>query len=374
MSDKVTLTESEVLDIEEWAGDVQTGAMSAQDLAAKILKLLDRSAQGSTAALIDQAEPSGTNGNKSWIAEYESTMTAMINEHARQSPDVALFISEVLDGERFSRAKDARKWVESMASQYGGSGPADSPPSRQIRFPKILFGGARSHEQVSVAMPMSTCPELERLKALCLELADKYGWAEEMSTITILTTLSPVIDPCTATIIRSEVPCLTRIRIDVDPNVPPEQVAEAFRKKRSELKSRWHRLSLKHMALAKFTIHFGELSGKERWERWNDRFHQFGDPQFSNWAYHPRLPIAHFTKEEKQAIRRHKKILKSKFKGTVITPDLEKGYPTVPDDKADFERRVESAFATFRRDASRARRRLLDPHWSPAKRKEHEVD
>lgn len=374
MSNKVTLVKSEVLDVQGWAGDVYLDNMSAEDLVAKIQNLRDRSPQGSTAALIDQAEPSGTNGNKSWIDEYESAMTAMINEHARQSPDVALFISEILDGRRFARAEDAKNWVESVAIRYGGSGPADSPPSRQIRFPKILFVGARSQEQVSVAMPMSTCPELERLKALCLELADKYGWAEEMSTITILTTLSPVIDPCTATVLRSEVPCLTRIRLDVDPNVPPEQVAEAFRRKRSELKSRYHRLSRKHMALAKFTIHFNELSWKERWERWNDRFHQFGDPTFSNWAYRPALPVAHFTKEEKQAIRQREKVLKSKFKGTVVTPDLEKGYPTVPDDNADFERRVESAFATFRRDASRARRRLLDPHWSPAKREEPEDD
>lgn len=374
MSGKVTLTKSEVLDVQGWASDVYFDNMSAENLVAKIQNLRDRSPQGSTAALIDQAEPSGTNGNKSWIGEYESTMTAMINEHARQSPAVALFISEVLDGRRFTRAEDARKWVESIASQYGGSNPAGTPPSRQIRFPKILFGGAISQELDSVALPTAPCPELERLKALCLELAGKYGWSEEMSTITILTTLSPVIDPCAATLMRSDIPCLTRIRIDVDPNVPPEQVAEAFRKKRSELKSRWHRLSLKHMALAKFTIHFSELSWKERWERWNDRFPQFGDPTFSNWAYRPALPVAHFTKEEKQAIRQRKKMLKSKFKGTVITPDLERGYPTMPVDEADFERRVESAFATFRRDASRARRRLLDPHWSPAKREEPEDD
>lgn len=278
-----------------------------------------------------------------WLNEYEHALSEVVRDHARCDSEIALFVSEVLKGKQFETADLAKEWIEKEA----GLGEADSDPIMKftrelfpdyrrkqfIMLPAALFPDDSGSEPISMQIPHEPVAELKRLKDLSMKIARAYDWPESWSTAFILTGRAPMTP---AYFVRTEqngkLPCLKRIVLEIDPVLPPKEVTRIYSMEREKLKPRWHKLSVKMLQMAAHAARNSHQSWRQRFELWVDP-HSY------------RRAVAELAKKKM---------------GQPLRPEFQDADLSVGFKEGEYHR--------FRRDASRARQRLLDPEWRPKSR------
>jgi hypothetical protein len=120
---------------------------------------------------------------------------------------------------------------------------------------------------------------LDRLRIISEELSRNYEWQAAQATAFVLTNEPPSIAPLMCTVRKRSVPALSRIELTIDPAMSPRELAEAYRKLRSQVVGRRHRnLTAKHSTLAVFRSSRPQRETLEESRRaWNK--------QYPKWRY-----------------------------------------------------------------------------------------
>jgi hypothetical protein len=207
---------------------------------------------------------------------------------ADEHPDVQSFRADVLDGKLLPWAQ-VQQWADEQSE-------LDGPATTYIRLPlppgyrqgdpvtpRLLDVGVHEAgydtDSLDYALPGSEWVHcvpvaghgvLGRLRRLSERLAQLYGWQPAQATVFVLTGATPVVQ-----MMRGSRPVFTtnapRITLTIDPDVPTELVAAAYKRARAELLgSRARPPSAKGAALV---AHAAERPGVEvrgLWRQWNE--------------------------------------------------------------------------------------------------------
>jgi hypothetical protein len=129
---------------------------------------------------------------------------------------------------------------------------------------------------------------LAQLKYIALTLSNPNlfaGWSEEQALAYILADTLPRLPRARATVRWAQVPAATRIDLEVNPRLAPQEVADLYAQLRRGLgKERDREMDEKHLnlaLLAQQSLWSGSLAGlswSQRRERWNERYPQRSYP------------------------------------------------------------------------------------------------
>jgi len=150
--------------------------------------------------------------------------------------------------------------------------------------------------------PISVIPvrydgALHRLLMLCRSLSRKYGWAIPQAVSFVMADAMPIMDRVEWTVaIPPGFGCLSRIRLDIDPTLTPQEVAHIYGElRRRVMGKRPRKLSVKHMHLAVFaTASLQDETWEQKMDRWNERQ---GEEQ-PDWHYEQ---VSNFARDCNQA-------------------------------------------------------------------------
>jgi len=129
------------------------------------------------------------------------------------------------------------------------------------------------------SVPLPEKGTLRWLKGLAEQLSRRFLWQEAWAVDFLLADLTPPIYELTYAVDEQEVRALTRVRLEIDPTLPPRVVAEVYKEVRSQYFGGRHRsMTPKHLELARFWAAAPEgRTWRALREEWN-RLHP-------NWAY-----------------------------------------------------------------------------------------
>ncbi len=142
------------------------------------------------------------------------------------------------------------------------------------------------------AIPVKAGGVLDRLRVLSEQLAREFHWREAQATTFVLTGKTPLVPSLRVEYYRGSYSLPTilyqhaRITLDVDPEVPPSQVAKFYAEARRKVRSgqRNKPLSEKVAALVEFVLEHGEGAWREKVEAWNRLY--------PKWAYRSETQFA----------------------------------------------------------------------------------
>jgi len=239
-------------------GEVAAGHSAAEDVAARIKTTINEGKQA-RASLPRRArgmiEPSALN--------YEATVSSLLAAQAGHAPLVQNFRDKHLSGGLVG-IDEVPNWITSRA----GAGPT-----------KIKYADGMNWKTASVP------PDgpLADLSAVVRYLSRRYPWGEDQAVAFVLTGLAPFVRRV-QTSVRLPVgapSAATRIHIEVDPAATPGEVADSFKRIRTEVLGgrKPRRLGERHLAIALFQASRPE---SETWavsmEAWNEEISSRGYP------------------------------------------------------------------------------------------------
>ena len=134
--------------------------------------------------------------------------------------------------------------------------------------PLLTISDTTSATQVEVELLSYTSPDdqwvrripvkhggtLDRLKVVSRSLARRFTWMEAQASTFVLTGISPLLSSLRGGIrVAFSQPISSRINMEIDPTLTPEEVAERYKKLRASLiGARYRSMSEKHLRLAEF--------------------------------------------------------------------------------------------------------------------------
>ena len=127
------------------------------------------------------------------------------------------------------------------------------------------------NEDARHCIPVVKGGVLDKLRILTERLEKQFGWDPAQATKFVLTDSPPFVSEITGDFERRDVSATSRIELTIDPAASPLQVAEYYRRARSQfLKGRHRRQEEKHLELAVFDAYRpkGESTAK-RLAQWN---------------------------------------------------------------------------------------------------------
>ena len=136
---------------------------------------------------------------------------------------------------------------------------------------------------------------LDKLRVVSKALARRYTWQEAQASAFVLTSIVPLLASLRGSIrMMFSLPISSRITMEIDPTLTPEEVAEHYKRIRSSLiGARYRSMSEKHLRLAEF--YRGE---KPEGTTWSDLMTKWNASQKAAWRY-TRFEI--FARDCKQA-------------------------------------------------------------------------
>ncbi len=139
---------------------------------------------------------------------------------------------------------------------------------------------------------------LDRLRMLCESLARRFKWQQAQATTFVLTDISPLLTSMRSGIrMALSQPVSSRISMEVDPILTPQEVAERYKEIRASLiGARYRSMSEKHMRLAEF---YG--GQKPEGTTWATLMGKWNEIQGQGWEY-DRFEV--FARDCKQAWQR----------------------------------------------------------------------
>lgn len=106
---------------------------------------------------------------------------------------------------------------------------------------------------------------LGRLKEVCSNLVNTYGWTEAQACVFVLTGVTPLVSRVRSTTSLTSRSPGARIELSVDPTVTPKELSDNYRSVRNRLLGARHRSpSTKHLRLAAF------MATRSEEESWTD--------------------------------------------------------------------------------------------------------
>ena len=129
---------------------------------------------------------------------------------------------------------------------------SDIPPATQFEV-ELLSYASHEHEWAEF-IPVRHGGTLDRLRMLSKSLARRYPWQEAKATTFVLTGKTPLLSSLRGGFrMRFSQPIASRITMDIDPTLTPEEVAEQYKKLRARLiGTRYRSMTEKHLRLAEF--------------------------------------------------------------------------------------------------------------------------
>ena len=163
---------------------------------------------------------------------------------------------------------------------------SDSTPATQVEMELLSY--ASTDDQWVRRIPVKHGGTLDRLRVVSKSLERRFIWKEAQASVFVLTGLSPLLSSLRGAIrMTFSQPISSRINMEIDPILTPEEVAEQYKKLRASLiKARYRSMTGKHLRLAEF--YGGHKPEGTTWaalmEKWNhsqdrgweyDRFETF---------------------------------------------------------------------------------------------------
>jgi hypothetical protein len=215
-------------------------------------------------------------------------ISVLAADRAREDPDVVAYREHVLGGTLMAWA-DVPGWVKEHAEARPPTAwitvPVEDDDANSIvidrRDPVGLATSARVLKYSApgdewVRLQVTSRGPLEQLRRLAERLAPAYAWTESQATVFVLADVVPLIATINATwgghFIRhgDSHEWARRITLEVDPTVPPHELARTYQKVRERADHRGRRrLSDKHASLAAFAAERPQETWAARRRAWN---------------------------------------------------------------------------------------------------------
>jgi hypothetical protein len=226
------------------------------------------------------------------FSRYDYARSLVVADRARIDRDVIVFRAEVLQGELVPW-EDLPAWFEARMAQTPqlfestviaevplGDETSTLPTSARVGRvgAQMLMYAKRGQGGASRAVLPVHFGVMQRIYKLSNDLAIFYGWQPEDATTFLLTDIAPWIAPVwittTADPIKDSVghDWTRRIKLDLDPSVPPAEVATIYQQARIDAGygSR-RRLTNKHADLAALRSEMPNASSDQLRIEWNAR-------------------------------------------------------------------------------------------------------
>jgi hypothetical protein len=269
---------------------VVAGEESIEWLAGEVLRLTAL-AQPGEAQRTEVRLPEGGN-------DRQRALSIILANEASKDPAVREFRTRVLKGRLLGSRQAAAKWIWDQTDRDGPSTAfltdipvppgyvlrRDSETGHVVTDPPLKVegaAGARGIRYRAISDDFTTYEAVytcvtgiaEQLRKLSQDLAARYRWKMDDATVFVLTDVTPEVAPIRA---RAEIsrtfPVCSRAILEVDPTLPPSEVARAYLAIRRTLWPRRIRtLSSKHASLAAFIEERSadETTWRQRLSEWN---------------------------------------------------------------------------------------------------------
>ncbi|MGD0778256.1 MAG: hypothetical protein ABSC05_36195 [Candidatus Solibacter sp.] len=262
------------------------------------------------------------------IPSRQEAISSYVAMEARENTAVQQFRQTVLGG-RILKIEEVEPWIVRQSEEHpyrhavivrlsaGITPDCDqdgsytlSPPLPEIsRFqglaPVTFLEYPRAGSAWVQRIPAGPDGPLGALYKLSQSLAENYGWQRAQAIGFVLTDLTPEIPPYMVSFAGHDLGGLARIQIVVDPFFTPAEVAQMYKRIRSQfLTGKTKGLSEKHTRLAIQVLHQPKLD-QSCLRNWNQ--------QYPKWAYRE---MKRFKKEALAAHRR----LEAMVRGWTVNP------------------------------------------------------
>ena len=173
---------------------------------------------------------------------------------------------------------------------------SDTSPATQIETELLSY--ASPDDQWIRRIPVRHGGALDRLRVVSDSLARRFTWKDAQAATFVLTGMSPQLSSLRGGIhMALSQPISSRINMEIDPTLTPEEVAERYKKLRARLVgARYRSMSEKHLRLAEF---YG--GHKPEGITWAALMNQWNRSQDRGWEYDR---FETFARDCKQAWRR----------------------------------------------------------------------
>ena len=173
---------------------------------------------------------------------------------------------------------------------------SDTTSATQVEMELLSY--ASSDDQWVRRIPVNHGGTLDRLRVVSKSLARHFTWEEAQASIFVLTGISPLLSSLRVEIrMAFSQPISSRINMEIDPTLTPEEVAEQYKKLRAPLiGARYRQMSEKHLRLAEF---YG--GHKPEGTTWDALMEKWNHSQDLGWRY---IRFETFARDCKQAWQR----------------------------------------------------------------------
>ena len=173
---------------------------------------------------------------------------------------------------------------------------SDTTSGTQVKMELLSY--ASLDDQWVQRIPVRHGGTLDGLRMLSKSLARRFTWQEAQATTFVLTGISPLLSSLRGGIrIAFNQPISSRINMEIDPTLTPEEVAEQYKKLRAPLiGTRYRSMGEKHLRLAEF---YG--GHKPKGTTWAALMNKWNHSQDRRWEYDR---FETFARDCKQAWRR----------------------------------------------------------------------
>lgn len=279
LSPPLTGEELTFLELRQVVGEIERtrgdAGARARVLAAAAQTVRDlRRAQGR----VDEGRPQRAAAMATDDSARRYALSRLLAIEAERLSEVVDFRSRRLDGQVMAW-EELEAWVKGQAD-------ADGPPSRfvEVALPdeaelrwtgaglaatsdlplsEAFIGGGYSHKILAYGLPgrervrhqaVRAGGVLHELLTLTEKLAATFAWTKDQATVFVLSGVTPYVAGVRReTEVRSEYPAASRLRLEVDPVVSPQEVVSVYSGLRQKvLEGTCRPLSDKHLKLAVF--------------------------------------------------------------------------------------------------------------------------
>jgi hypothetical protein len=125
----------------------------------------------------------------------------------------------------------------------------------------------------AVEHPVKIGGELDQLRIVSEELAQRYGWRKAEATQFVLTGDMPEWPGISMRLDHREIETLSRLVLTVDPAVSSRELGKFYQNARKRILNRRYRpLSERHMALAAFDVSHPKMTYETKRKLWNKKY------------------------------------------------------------------------------------------------------
>ena len=173
---------------------------------------------------------------------------------------------------------------------------SDAISATQVEMELLSY--ASPDDQWVRRIPVHHGGTLDRLRVVSKALAHRFTWKEAQASMFVLTGMNPLLSSLRGGISMAfSQPISSRITMEIDPTLTPEEVAEQYKKLRSPLiGARYRSMSQKHLRLAEF---YG--GHKPEGTTWNALMDNWNHSPDRHWRYNR---FETFARDCKQAWKR----------------------------------------------------------------------